>query len=113
MRKIFVINETQGDRLALAAYGTVVAVCPGWIDSKAETVNNACRLVVETLKDQYKDGDLIVLGGHGKLSYVAFHHILCKHLVLRQLLPKAGGWFQLKHEHTEEEEYGREWFIAQ
>lgn len=110
-RKVFIINEPKGNRLALGKYGEIVSVCPGWIDNR--DLSQALRTMMERLQS-FEDGDYVVFGGHAKMNMVAFHEILTKHNVLRQLLPKKEGWFILSHDNREASDgKRREWYIPQ
>lgn len=106
MRKVFVVNEPKGERLALGKFGNVVPLVPGWV--MPDKVDGACGRVVEILGKQYQDGDFIVLGGHMKLNCIAFHWVLQQHHILRQLLPKNNGWFQITHDERGQDE----WYIS-
>lgn len=94
-RRVYIINEPKGNRLLLGKYGQVVHLCPGWIENKDLAMH--LNTLVEAL-ESHEDPDLLVFGGHAKLNMVAFHLILEKHSVLRQLLPSKESWFQLTHD---------------
>ncbi len=95
-RRVWIINEPKGDRLTLGKFGAVTHLCPGWIENKDLALHLAT--LVQTLEAEHEDPDLMVFGGHAKLNMVAFHLVLKKHSVLRQLLPTRQSWFQLTHD---------------
>ena len=110
MKKVFVINEPKGDRTKLGNFGQVVNLCPGWIDNK--DLGPALEVLVYRLKDEYKDGDFLVFGGHAKMNMVAFHWALSEHKFVRQLLPNREGWFAQYHDDRPTEDGNeRKWWI--
>lgn len=109
MRKVFVVNEPKGNRLALGKFGEVVQLCPGWIDNK--DLPEALSLLVSRLEQEFQDGDYVVLGGHAKMNMVVFHWVLTKNKVLRQLMPNRERWFVLMHDARENTDgTAREWW---
>jgi hypothetical protein len=112
LKSVFVINEPKGSRLALGKYGRVIHVCPGWIENR-DLIPTLDHLV-DILEKCYQDGDYVVLGGHAKLNSVAFHWVMLKHKVLRQLLPAEERWFVQLHDGRESSaERGIKWWHPQ
>lgn len=106
-KKVFVVNEPKGNRSLLGRYGEIMHLVDGWVENK--DLDPALRSMIAKLERFYVDGDLVVFGGHAKLNMVAFHWIMSKHKIVRQLMSHGDkGWALVTHDGRDAD---GEWYI--